>query len=115
MTEGSFLRRLWRTVRPAAAHTSDGHQNLQPRERIVPDAKRCVECGICAYNCPVGIPVRDMARVGAPIDDPRCITCGICVEACPRGTLRWETDTHELLVTWLSPAVEAGNDTTETS
>lgn len=61
--------------------------------RVTADASRCVQCGVCGYNCPVGIPVRDYARQGLPVDDAACITCGNCIQVCPRGTLRWET-TH---------------------
>ena len=68
-----------------------------PMGRVVPDASRCVQCGVCGYNCPVGIPVRDYARQGLPVDDPRCITCGNCVNVCPRGTLRWETEAHVIV------------------
>jgi ferredoxin len=65
---------------------------------VVPDQTRCVQCGVCGYNCPVGIQVRDYAHRGLPVDDPRCITCGNCIEVCPRGTLRWETQAHVVLV-----------------
>jgi len=60
---------------------------------VVPDSRRCVQCGICSYNCPIGIPVRDYARQGLPVQNPDCITCGQCIQVCPRGTLRWETKT----------------------
>lgn len=60
-----------------------------PNAQVVPDPTRCVQCGVCGYNCPVGIPVRDYARQGLVVDDPRCVQCGQCVEVCPRGTLRW--------------------------
>ena len=66
---------------PYAAPAPDAH--------VTPDATRCVQCGVCGYNCPVGIPVRDYARQGKVVDDARCIQCGQCIEACPRGTLRW--------------------------
>lgn len=66
--------------------------------RVVADASRCVQCGVCGYNCPVGIPVRDYARQGLPVDDPACIACGNCVNVCPRGTLRWETGSHTFVV-----------------
>ena len=66
---------------PHAAPTPDAH--------VTPDASRCVQCGVCGFNCPVGIPVRDFARQGRIVDDPRCIQCGQCIEVCPRGTLRW--------------------------
>lgn len=59
--------------------------------RVAADATRCVQCGVCGYNCPVGIPVRDYARQGLTVDHAACITCGNCIQVCPRGTLRWET------------------------
>jgi ferredoxin len=58
--------------------------------RVVADQVRCVECGICTYNCPLGIDVRKHVRQGVPISDSACLTCGECVARCPRGTLRFE-------------------------
>lgn len=57
---------------------------------VVPEPARCVQCGICSYNCPIGIDVRLHAAGNHPIDDPRCLTCGECVLRCPRGVLRFE-------------------------
>ena len=57
---------------------------------VVADYSRCVECGICSYNCPVGIDVREHVRLEVPIADRACLTCGECVARCPRGTLRFE-------------------------
>ena len=58
--------------------------------RVVAEAVRCVECGICTYNCPLGIDVRKHVRHGIPVSDHACLTCGECVARCPRGTLRFE-------------------------
>lgn len=58
--------------------------------RVVADNVRCVECGICTYNCPLGIDVRKHVRQNLPISDDACLTCGECVARCPRGTLRFE-------------------------
>lgn len=58
--------------------------------RVVADQARCVECGICSYNCPLGIDVRSHVRRGLPVSDSYCLTCGECVARCPRGTLRFE-------------------------
>lgn len=57
---------------------------------VVADYARCVECGICSYNCPVGIDVRAHVYAQVPIADKACLTCGECVARCPRGTLRFE-------------------------
>ena len=57
--------------------------------QVTTDASRCVQCGICGYNCPVGIEVREYARRGENVTDSRCISCGACIDNCPRGTLKW--------------------------
>jgi heterodisulfide reductase subunit C len=54
---------------------------------VRPDPARCVQCGICSYNCPIGLDVRAYAWRGAPIFDGHCLTCGQCVARCPRGAL----------------------------
>ena len=58
---------------------------------VVAEPARCVECGICSFNCPLGIDVRSHARRGQPVADNYCLTCGECVARCPRGTLRMES------------------------
>jgi ferredoxin len=72
------------------------HQDVQRRRamvaaHVVAEPARCVECGICSFNCPLGIDVRSHARQGLAIADSHCLTCSECVERCPRGTLRLET------------------------
>lgn len=57
---------------------------------VVPDPSRCVQCGICSYNCPIGLDVRWHAWQGQPVANSRCLTCGECVTRCPRGVLRFE-------------------------
>jgi len=57
---------------------------------VVPNRVRCVQCGICSFNCPIGIDVRRHAWTGVPIKENRCLTCGECVLRCPRGVLSFE-------------------------
>ncbi len=57
---------------------------------VVPDRMRCVQCGVCTYNCPIGIDVRRHAWQGLPVHNSQCLTCGECVARCPRGVLRFE-------------------------
>jgi len=57
---------------------------------VVPDAARCVQCGICSYYCPVGIDVRRHVWFGEPVKHSACLTCGECVFRCPRSVLRFE-------------------------
>ena len=65
------------------------HEALSEAQ-VVPEAERCVQCGCCTYNCPMGIDVRAHAWRGLPIYDSRCLTCSECVKRCPRGVLRFE-------------------------
>lgn len=58
---------------------------------VIPESIRCVQCGICSFNCPLGIDVRLHAWRGLPVKESACITCGECVHRCPRGVLRFES------------------------
>jgi NAD-dependent dihydropyrimidine dehydrogenase PreA subunit len=68
------------------------HQEKTRRQAIttgmvVPDQKRCVQCGICSFHCPINIDVRQHAWTGVPVKDSHCLTCGECICRCPRGVL----------------------------
>nr|WP_044201120.1 4Fe-4S dicluster domain-containing protein [Oscillochloris trichoides] len=63
--------------------------NVLARGCVQPDAGRCVQCGICSHNCPLGLDVRAYAWRGIPITDSQCLTCGQCVARCPRGVLEF--------------------------
>jgi ferredoxin len=65
------------------------HQVLTEGQ-VVPEAARCVQCGCCTYNCPIGIDVRAHAWRGRAINSSYCLTCGECVKRCPRGVLTFE-------------------------
>jgi heterodisulfide reductase subunit C len=65
-------------------------QQLLSDAQVVPESGRCVQCGICSYNCPIGIDVRAHAWRGLSIQDSRCLTCGQCVQRCPRGVLEFQ-------------------------
>lgn len=58
--------------------------------RVVPEAGRCVQCGICTFCCPINIDVRRHAWEGVPVVESHCLTCGECVVRCPRGVLHFE-------------------------
>jgi NAD-dependent dihydropyrimidine dehydrogenase PreA subunit len=74
-----------------ASLTSVSHRReILASGHVVAEPTRCVQCGVCSFNCPIGIDVRRHAWLGSPIDDSYCLTCGECVERCPRGVLRFE-------------------------
>jgi heterodisulfide reductase subunit A-like polyferredoxin len=53
------------------------------------DPAKCVQCGICSYNCPIGIDVRAHVWDHEPMKNTQCITCGKCIALCPRGVLQF--------------------------
>ena len=57
---------------------------------VAPEPHRCVQCGLCSFNCPMSIDVRRHVWRAEPVGDGRCLTCGECVKRCPRGLLRFE-------------------------
>ncbi|HEX6133771.1 MAG TPA: 4Fe-4S dicluster domain-containing protein [Longimicrobiales bacterium] len=77
-----------RTRSGARLPRDDERLRLLARGLVVAEPGRCVECGLCAYNCPMGVDTRKYARAGLPVTDAACILCGSCVVHCPRGTLR---------------------------
>jgi heterodisulfide reductase subunit A-like polyferredoxin len=81
---------FWKALAEQVSRPASVPLDLTPR-RVSADATRCVQCGVCGYNCPVGIDVRSHARAGLPVTDASCISCGNCIAVCPRGTLRWES------------------------
>ncbi len=57
---------------------------------VTPEPLRCVQCGVCSFNCPMGIDVRRHVWRVEPVIDSACLTCSECVRRCPRGLLRFE-------------------------
>jgi ferredoxin len=84
-----MIRKLRQWLFPNSKETVGNPPPPSGFYQVAADASRCVQCGICGFNCPVGIEVREYARRGQNVTDSRCITCGTCIEKCPRGTLRW--------------------------
>lgn len=65
------------------------HYKALTAGHVVPDSSRCVQCGICSYNCPIGIDVRAYVWRGQAVQQNECLTCGECIVRCPRGVLRF--------------------------
>ena len=88
-----MFNRLLNLIKGKKDHAEQPNFAVKPESdglhQVTADASRCVQCGICGYNCPVGIEVREYARRGQNVTDSRCISCSACIEKCPRGTLKW--------------------------
>lgn len=57
-----------------------------PAVRLRADTSRCVACGTCTRECPMGLPVQDMVAAGH-MDNDECVLCCTCADACPQGTI----------------------------
>ena len=66
------------------------HRRALASGHVVPESTRCVQCGICTYNCPIGIDVRRHVWLDQAVEDSHCLTCGECILRCPRGVLRFD-------------------------
>ncbi|MBN2436920.1 MAG: 4Fe-4S binding protein [Spirochaetes bacterium] len=49
--------------------------------------RRCVGCGICNSECPVGALVVDTDKGYAVIDNSKCLSCGVCIARCPQRAI----------------------------
>ena len=57
------------------------YKELKPSAFHPPANENCVQCGVCAQQCPVGaIPLDDPSRT----DNDLCINCMRCVQVCPQ-------------------------------
>ncbi|OGR40820.1 MAG: hypothetical protein A2X35_09795 [Elusimicrobia bacterium GWA2_61_42] len=62
----------------AMGFASPNGKKAQHSDQFPAINKKCVKCGICIPNCPVGAIGPDYV-----IDRKKCIGCGKCVEICP--------------------------------
>lgn len=54
--------------------------------RVRIDAKKCVNCNLCARACPNGCIPADREK---KVDHSRCVSCFACAGVCGKGALTW--------------------------
>ena len=62
---------------------------------VLPERRRCVQCGMCSFNCPMALDVRRHVWRDEPVSEAGCLTCGECVKRCPRGLLHFDPITAD--------------------
>ncbi|MCB5253062.1 MAG: 4Fe-4S binding protein [Candidatus Cloacimonadaceae bacterium] len=84
-----FLQRFWcRFLCPYAALLNLSQKLGElfgiPRRKIHRNLERCIDCGLCAKNCPMNLEILNDEYV----DSLDCIHCRKCLDACPKpGTI----------------------------
>lgn len=60
-----------------------------PSLQLVTNPNECKSCHICTENCPMSLPVEDMAKKGK-MENTDCILCGNCVDNCKGNIIKFE-------------------------
>jgi polyferredoxin len=58
-----------------------------PALRLEADKDRCIDCGKCSKECPMGLDVNGMVR-REKMDNADCILCAKCADTCPKNVIR---------------------------
>lgn len=66
-----------------------------PALQLSSDASRCIDCGACSKNCPMGLDVNGMVRKDE-MENAECIMCASCADTCPKGVIVPEWGNREI-------------------
>ena len=59
-----------------------------PALGLAADASRCIDCGKCSKECPMGLDVHGMVKNG-DMETPECILCASCADICPKSAITY--------------------------
>lgn len=88
---GTFLavfihQRAWCSICPIGSLSSLVGANRYPLKM---DRDICINCGICAKNCPMNLRPNDLKEAPAMEFKGDCLKCGLCVTGCPKQALKF--------------------------
>ncbi len=58
-----------------------------PSLHLDADLTKCVQCGLCSKNCPMGLEVSKMVQNGR-LNHSECILCGKCADLCNKRAIK---------------------------
>jgi ferredoxin-type protein NapH len=58
-----------------------------PSLHLDADPAKCVQCGLCSRNCPMGLEVTKMVQAGH-LKNNECILCGECADHCNKKVIK---------------------------
>ncbi len=79
-----FHQRAWCSICPIGSFSSWVGVN---RHQLKMDSDLCIQCGICAKNCPMQLKPNDIKEKGKMEFKGDCLKCGLCVKGCPKQAL----------------------------
>lgn len=100
-----ILKGMWVTIRTALfkknvtfQYPKDKGKRDRPYRGLHKlETDKCIVCGLCARNCPIGVikielkqgheKTRNANDYDFMVDIGGCMWCGLCEEACPKGAM----------------------------
>jgi len=82
-----FQQRVWCYLCPIGTMSSWVGRNRRPLEM---EATRCIDCGICARQCPMQLAPVALKDPQGMANRGDCLKCSLCVQHCPTAALHWE-------------------------
>ena len=81
-----FHQRAWCSICPIGSLSSWVGKNRRPLKM---DSDACVNCGICAKNCPMQLKPNAMKERSVMEFKGDCLKCGLCIKGCPKQALKF--------------------------